>query len=516
MRQSWRGRYAIRSRTFPSTSPPRSIPEIGEYARTNTTVAAAYVGPVIDHYVASLEEGLARIGLSAPLMLMRSDDGVATAQAARRNPATMLLSGPAGGVIAAASLGAAIGEHHLITFDMGGTSADFSLIADGKARISTERSLDGQPLRIPMLDIETISAGGGSIARVDHAGALQVGPQSAGANPGPACYGRGGDLPTLTDATLVLGVISPDDFAGGLRLSLDLAEKAIEERVARPLNVAIEQAALGMIAVACAQMRQAIRGLSIERGHDIRRFSLLAFGGAGPIFGALMAPDLGVEQLLIPPRPGVFAATGLLLADIKHTLQTPYSALVSSLDEAELRKRLAELENKLSGTLEGDGIPPSRRSFRFAVDLRYVGQFHDITAPIPNPSADDWWSPNSVAAQFHEIHERVYGHADRQSEVEVVNIRGQGLGFVDKPSFPLLPARSQRLSPVGFREILLDRRGKRLRCPVYLRSDLRSGDRLEGPAIVSQSDTTVLVSPQQYGEVDEFGVIHIRLSETSR
>jgi len=491
-------------------------PEIGEYARTNTTVAAAYVGPVIDHYVASLEEGLARAGFSAPLMLMRSDDGVATTQAARRNPATMLLSGPAGGVIAAASLGDAIGADDLITFDMGGTSADFSLIAAGKPHISTERSLDGQPLRLPMLDIETISAGGGSIASVDHAGALQVGPQSAGANPGPACYGRGGTQPTLTDATLVLGIVSPDDFAGGLRLSLDLARKAIEDCVARPLNISIEQAALGMISVACAQMRQAIRGLSIERGYDIRRFSLLAFGGAGPIFGALMASDLRVEQLLIPPRPGVFAATGLLLADIKHNLQTPYSALVSKVDEAELRERLRALEGKLNEALEADRILPPRRSFRFSVDLRYVGQFHDITAPIQDPRTIGWWSADAVAAHFHELHERVYGHADRRSDVEIVNIRGHGLGEVDKPSFPPIAGCSQKTGPRSFREILLDRRSERLQCPVYSRSDLTPGDRLEGPAVVSQSDTTVLVLPQQRGEVDEYGVIHIRMKDPAK
>ena len=250
-------------------------PEIGEYARTNTTVAAAYVGPAIDHYIASLQDGLERAGFRAPLMLMRSDDGVATPQAARRNPATMLLSGPAGGVIAAARLGEVIDAPNLITFDMGGTSADFSLVVDGKPRISNERSLDGQPFRVPMLDIETISAGGGSIASVDHAGALQVGPQSAGANPGPACYARGGTQSTLTDAALILGIISPADFAGGLRLSPELARTAIEGNVAKPLGVSCEQAALGMISVACAHMRQAIRGLTVERGYDIRRFSLL-------------------------------------------------------------------------------------------------------------------------------------------------------------------------------------------------------------------------------------------------
>ena len=228
-----------------------------------------------------------------------------------------------------------------------------------------------------------------------------------------------------------------------------------------------------------------------------------------------MAADLGVEQLLIPPRPGVFAAIGLLVADIKHNLQTPYSALIGKVDEAELRVRVTALAESLSAALESDGIPISRHSFRFSADLRYVGQFHDITVSIPEPHRNGWWSADCIAAHFHEIHERTYGHADRQSEVEIVNLRAEGLGGVDKPTFPAIGARSQKLAPHGFRKILIGRRGGWLQCPVYLRSDLMSGDQLEGPAIVSQNDTTVLVLPTQYGEVDGYGVIHIRAKENS-
>ncbi|MGE0714667.1 MAG: hydantoinase/oxoprolinase family protein [Alphaproteobacteria bacterium] len=487
-------------------------PQIEEYVRANTTVAAAYVGPAVDGYVTALEDGLRRIGFSAPLMLMRSDGGVATPDATRRNPATMLLSGPAGGVIAAAALGAAIGVPDIVTFDMGGTSADFSLIADGTARISGERSVNDQTLRLPMLDIETISAGGGSIASVDRAGALHVGPQSAGSIPGPACYGRGGTEPTLTDAAVVLGLIDPDDFAGG-RLLPEAAEAVIAAKVGGPLGLTVTEAAWGMIAVANAQMRQAIRALSIERGHDLRRFSLLAFGGAGPIFAALMADDLGIRQVLIPQRPGVFAAFGLLLSDVKHNAQAPYATALEDVVADDLARRLGRLAEGLDAALARDGVPADRRQVRFLADMRYAGQFHDITVPIASPAVGAWWDAGVAADTFHRAHEQGYGHCDRDSPVEIVNVRAEAQGRVDKPSFPMLAPRTAGAPvPVRHRDIVLER-GGRHRCPVYLRADLAPGDVLEGPAIVSQSDTTVLILPGQTGTTDDHGVIRIASME---
>ena len=273
----------------------RVNPEIEEYPRANTTAVAAYVGPVIDRYIGALENRLIEVGVGAPLRLMRSDGGIATPRAARDNPAHMLLSGPAGGVIAGAALAAEIGVADLVTFDMGGTSADFSVILGGHPTTVRGREVDGQPLRLPTLDIETISAGGGSIARVDVGGALKVGPDSAGAVPGPACYGQGGLDATTTDATVVLGIIAPDEFLGGeMRLDRDKAAEAVSRNVARPLGLGLEEAALGIVAVANANMIQAIRTLSVERGHDVRGFGLLAFGGAGPVYAAYMARELGM------------------------------------------------------------------------------------------------------------------------------------------------------------------------------------------------------------------------------
>lgn len=489
--------------------------QIGEYARANTVAAAAYVGPAVDRYVSGLESGLRQAGFGAPLMLMRSDGGVATPAAARRNPATMLLSGPAGGVIAAAELGRCIGVPDLITFDMGGTSADFSLIEGGSPRLAPERTVNEQLLRIEMLDIETISAGGGSIGAVDRAGALRVGPRSAGAQPGPACYGRGGTDPTLTDATLLLGMLDAADFAGGdLPLDLGAARAAIAGRVGDPLGLTVEDAAFGMIAVANAHMRQAIRALSVERGYDIRKFSLLAFGGAGPIFAAMLERDLGIREVLVPPRPGVFAAWGLLLADITHRRQQPFAARLDAVDAAVLASMLGALRSDLEDGLAADGVPPERRECRFFADMRYVGQFHDISVPLPDERQPGWWDPPARAAIFHVMHEQAFGHASAEAAVEIVGLRAEGRGRLDKPAFASLAVRGDEpLVPRARRRVLLDRSGRWHDCPVFARADLRAGDRLPGPAIVSQSDTTVLVLDGQHGTVDGHGVIHIRSGE---
>lgn len=487
-------------------------PQIEEYLRANTTAIAAYVGPAVHGYVSSLEGGLRGIGFGGPLMLMRSDGGVATPQATRINPATMLLSGPAGGVIAASALGAAIGAPDIVTFDMGGTSADFSLIAGGVPGTSSERWIDGQALRSPMLDIETISAGGGSIASVDHAGGLHVGPQSAGSKPGPACYGRGGTAPTLTDAIVTLGIIHPDDFAdGAIILDSSMARAAIRTHVAEPLGLGVDEAALGMISLSCGQMRQAIRSLTIERGFDIRRFSLFAFGGAGSIFAALMEEELGMRSVLIPARPGVFAAMGLLLSDIRHADQRSFAEPLERLNPAVVAERLLELGRDLDAALEADGVPPDRRRISFSANMRYAGQFHDINIALPAPEGADWWDESAVATLFHATHERQYGHSEPADSVEFVALRGLGVGIVDKPSFAPLPGRAEGPPPVASRRpVLFPGAAARQDCPVYRRADLLPGHVLAGPAIITQSDTTVLILPRQTGRIDEYGVIAIQ------
>ncbi len=489
----------------------RVNPEIEEYPRANTTALAAYVGPVIDGYLGALERRLDEVGVQAPLRLMRSDGGIATARAARDNPAHMLLSGPAGGVIAGAALAKELGLGDLVTFDMGGTSADFSVILQGRPSQVRGREIGGQPLRLPTLDIESISAGGGSIATVDLGGALRVGPASASAVPGPACYGQGGRDATVTDAAVVLGILDPAEFLGGeLPLDAGLARDAVERAVARPLGLPVEEAALGVLAVANANMIQAIRTLSVERGHDIRGFSLLAFGGAGPVHGAYMARDLGMAEVVAPRNPGVFAALGMLLTDLRHATQAPYQRPLAGVAAEELGQRLLALRHELDDELELDGVPAALRYFRFAADMRCVGQFHQLAVPLPAPDGVGWWDAAALSTAFHAAHERAYGHADPAVPVEFVNLRVEGCGRVSKPS--LGAAGGSTLGPARLtsRRVYLDRATGWRDCPVHRRDRLSEGDLLPGPALVVQRDSTVLVLDDQDAFVDRLGVIRIR------
>ncbi len=490
----------------------RVNPQIEEYPRANTTAIAAYVGPVVGRYVATLDQALARDGIEAPLCLMRSDGGVATPGSAQHNPAAMILSGPAGGVIAGAALARGVGAGNLVTFDMGGTSADFSVIADGEPRVVTERRVNGQPLRLPTLDIETISAGGGSIARVDLGGALIVGPGSAGADPGPACYARGGREATVTDAALVLGILDSGAFLGGdLPLDDALAQEAVERHVAAPLGLSLAAAAMGVLRVAVAGMNQAIRKLSVERGLDIREFSLLAFGGAGPIYAPYMARDLGMREVFVPTHPGVYAAQGLLMTDIRHTAQRAFQRRFATVREAELTAAFANLAEGLGDALARDGIDPARRRFRFMADLRCSGQFHELLVELPDPRTPGWWNGEALAAVFHAAHERTWGHSDPSAEVEFVNLRAEGLGVFERPADPVLAAASSEAPrPVARRPVCLDADEGFAETAVYRRQALRPGQGLRGPAIIEQRDTTTVVLGGQTATVMENGILRLR------
>jgi N-methylhydantoinase A len=499
----------------------RVNPEIEEFPRANTTAIAAYVGPVIDRYLGAVEAKLTEIGVRAPLRLMRSDGGAATPRAARENPAHLLLSGPAGGVIAGAALARDLRIDNIVTFDMGGTSADFSVILNGEPTMVGSREIDGQPLRLPALDIETISAGGGSIAHVDIGGGLKVGPRSAGALPGPACYGLGGEEATVTDACVVLGILDPDEFLGGeIRLDPLRARRALQSRVAQPLGLEAHEAAQGVIAVASANMCQAIRTLSVERGHDLRGFSLLAFGGAGPIHAAYMARELGMAEIVAPRHPGVFAASGLLMSDLRHTSQKPWRARLDQTGAADLGRNLAALRAGLEGELEQDGVAPENRYFRAAADMRCVGQFHVLTLALPAPwdapGSDGWWNKDAIIGTFHAAHEKAYGHADASVPVEFVNLRAEGFGRIGKPLAGEAPQLSrQPAHPIGRRKVYMDRALGWIDTAIYRRDDLLGGQSLEGPAIVLQRDSTILILPGHFGRVDRLGAIRIRANPAS-
>jgi len=488
-------------------------PQAEEYPRTNTTVTAAYVGPAVDEYIGRLEAALPAIGMRAPILFMRSDGGVATAQAARENPANMLLSGPAGGVIAGCAISRGQEIPNLITFDMGGTSADFSLIADGAATTATERILHGEVLRLSTLDIPTISAGGGSIGTVDLGGAIRVGPASAGAVPGPACYGRGGTHPTLTDAALVLGLLDADEYLGGeMRLDIELARAAIRSHIAGKLSISVDEAAFGMVAIANAQMAQAIRGLSVERGYDLRDFALLSFGGAGSIFAPFLAEDLGMREIVVPTRPGVFSASGLLLSDIRHAFQAPFLAPVDAVDDARLAGTLEGMRERALQAFERDGVAAADREIRCWADLRYIGQVHELSVPIEGRAGAWRWDAQALAARFRLQHERAYGFADAAMPCEVVNLRLEAIGRMRKPDTESAMAGESAASPPPRRRIYLGPAAGYREAAVHRREQLAPGQELAGPAIINQPDTTILVLPGQRARVGRQGVLRVRIA----
>ena len=488
-------------------------PQVEEFPRANTTAVAAYVGPLVESYLGDLRSRLEDLGRDAPVLYLRNDGGVATARSMRDNPAQMLLSGPAGGVIAAAYLAREAGVENVVTFDMGGTSADFSIVVDGWPSTVPQRTLDGQPVRLSMIDIETISAGGGSIARVDIGGGLRVGPDSAGAEPGPACYGKGGEMATVTDAAVALGIIDPADYLGGeLPVDAVLAQAAIERHVAGPLGLGIEAAAFGIIAVANANMTRVIRTLSAERGRDIRRFALLAFGGAGPICAPFIASSLGMREVLVPRNPGVFAALGMLLSDIRHTLQTPHRQAVDSIEANGLAETIERMKGELEGLLDRDGIPAGDRYFRYAADCRCIGQFHELAVPLEVTGDADWWNPTRFTAAFHQIHQQRYGHTDPEVPVELVNLRLEGCGRLSRPQLPTLAEAAEETPvPVADRRVWLDRGVGYVECAVYERCRLLAGHRITGPAIVSQPDSTIVVLDGQQATTTADGILHIQI-----
>lgn len=491
-------------------------PQAQEYPRTNTTVTSAYVGPIVDRYLQDLQMALPRIGMKAPLLLMRSDGGVATAETARRQPVNMLLSGPAGGVVGALAISDTHHIPNIITFDMGGTSADFSLISDGKSTMATERIVGGEIIRMASLDISTISAGGGSIGTVDLGGAIRVGPESAGSVPGPACYGQGGTRPTLSDAALVMGLLNKEiQLANGLELDLDKANTAIKVEIADKLKISVAEAAFGMIAIANAQMAQAIRSLSVEKGYDVRDFSLLSFGGAGSLFAPFLMEELDMREIIIPARPGVFSASGLLLSDIKYHLQSPYSRQMDEISADDINTALDALKARANTTFEHDGISAERRRFQFSVDMRHVGQVHELIVPLvclENGSLS--WDQDDMLRRFVRHHEQAYGFSDMSMPCEVVNLRLEAIGLIDRPKTEEINLPDCACAPLRHRTLYLGPTMGYCEAEIYARDLLGMNQKILGPAVIAQADTTILLLPGQSAIVDPSGLLRISRQST--
>jgi len=496
------------------TASSRVSNEYREYERFSTAVVNAVLMPIIHAYVSQLAVDLRGLGVDAPLYVMQSNGGMAAAEVVVERPATIVESGPASGVIAAAWLGSLLGVRDIISFDMGGTTAKAGTVRGrvpevlpeyevaGKIHMGRLVKGSGYPVRFPFIDLAECSAGGGTIAQVDEAGALTVGPTSAGARPGPACYGRGGVEPTITDANLILGRLNPRRLLGGeMPIYPDRARRAFR-RLCDRLGVGVEEAAVSVVRIANSMMSKILRIVSVERGFDPRRFALVAFGGAGPMHACALAEELGIDRIIVPPNPGMFSALGLLTADLFHDYA---QALVRRMDDVSpeaVETRFREMEAEGRETLAREGVAPDAMRFLRRLDLRYLGQSYELTVDAPAPF--DAGAMQEAVAAFHRRHREVYGYSAEGEPVEVVNVRLRAVGAIPKPRLRELPPRRGGAQPVSRRPVYFESTGW-VETPVYEREAMGGGGRLAGPAIVEQYDSTTVVYPGWRASVDRFG-----------
>lgn len=478
-----------------------TLPEYREFERTVTTVLNAYVMPAVDRYLGSITNGLQMRGYPASLSIVRSDAGIMSIGAAIERPVNTVLSGPAGGVKGASVIAAAAGHPNIVSMDMGGTSTDVCLSTAGEPRLSTDAWVSHFPIRVPIIDITTIGAGGGSIAQVAPSGAPHVGPESAGADPGPACYGRGGTRPTVTDANLVLGRLPQTLAGGGVTLDLDAARRAVYEHVAKPLHLSIEQAAEGIIRIVDENMLGALRVVSVARGMDPRELTLVPFGGAGPVHGCQMARLAGISTVLIPAAPGVLSAMGFLLADVRQVFSRTMVGIIGQLELDRYDQEITDLMSEATTWLEQEEIPATDRAIEITLDLRYRGQAYELPIPASVPLTNDGLDHARVA--FDGEHKRRYGYDQPFTDVEIVTVRVTAIGLLPTPELqrhiPTDPDASQaiaRQTPVYFDGAWMDTN-------VYERHRLRSGNRFSGPALVLQDDCTTVIHPGQTVWVDD-------------
>lgn len=485
--------------------------EFREYERTNTTVLNSYVGPVTAQYLDILEGRLTEAGITANFHIMQSSGGSATFAAARRAPINLVESGPVGGVIGAAELGRLIGIPNLITLDIGGTTAKCSLIAQGEVKVTTEYKLEwtpqwaGYPVKVPVVDIVEIGAGGGSIASIDDTGALRVGPQSAGAEPGPAAYGRGGTQPTVTDANLIAGRYDPDHFLGGaMRLYPELARAAYQP-IADHFGISVEEAALGVIRVANANMMNALKIVSVQRGYDPRDFALVAMGGGGAVHAAYLARELQIGQVIVPVAPGHFSAYGMLTTDLRRDFVRTYVCRTDRVAPTELSAQFAEMEQEGLSSYAAEGFAASQVTCVRAADMRYRGQEHTVRVPFPGGDLSEA-DLREVEARFHAAHEQAYTFR-LDSAIEIVNLHATLFGQVQKPRRAELRPHTGG-GPRTTRLVDFDDQGRH-ETGIYTREALGAGATIVGPAIIEEKASNTVVYPGMRAVVDSYGNILI-------
>ncbi len=492
--------------------------EYREYERTSTTAANAYVGPMVSRYLANLEDRLASEGFKGNLMIMQSSGGLCDVDTARRQCVQMMESGPAGGVVGSMAMCDALSLNDAISFDMGGTTAKACVIRRGSPDLSPDYFVggynEGLAIRIPVLDIKEVGTGGGSIAYVDQGGALHVGPQSSGAEPGPACYGRGGDQATVTDADVVLGRISPDQFLGGeMDLDEQAAHAALRRQVAEPLGLSVERAASGVIAIAVASMANAVRAVTTERGLDPRDFTLIAYGGGGPPHAVAVARELSVGHVIIPGSPAHFSAFGMLLADVRRDYVQTHFQLWADISMEELEGMYRELEQEGVRELEAIGIPGDQVVFERAADMRYVGQEHAVAVSTPaNLGNED--ARQIIKNAFDQAHEVRFSHSAPEEPAQLVSLRVSALGHMSKPPLPRIPegtttppAEAKRAS----RPVIVDESERPIECAVFDRMALLAGNAIAGPAIIEEPASSTFLGPNDRATVNEYGHLVIDL-----
>lgn len=489
-------------------------PEFREYERTSTTVINAYLQPIIvrylDRLVQQLEERYGRVDLR----IMQASGGTMTVEVARRHAVHTVNSGPAGGVVAGSYIGRLVGDTQLITVDMGGTSFDIGVVDRGQPRVHSEGAFEGYPVKIPLVDVHAIGAGGGSIAWIDQGGALNVGPMSAGADPGPACYGLGGEEPTVTDAHLVLGRLNPRYFLGGeMALHPDRARQAIEARVARPLGLSIEEAADGIIRLVNANMVKGISVSSIEKGYDVREFTLVAFGGAGPLHAVELAEALGMKKVIIPPYSGTLSALGLLVSDARHDYVQTVALNERDVTPQALLDVFRSLEEQGRAQLRAERVPEAAMELLWSADLRYEGQSYEINTPMAHHGhrvTDE--DVRETIRRFHELHRRIYEYSSIDEAVEFINLRVTAIGRVppvelvaDEAGDPDPSAAEKERRPVSFSGTGF------VECPIYDRQRLKPGNAITGPCLIEEIASTTVIVPGAHARVDEYGNIVVTL-----
>lgn len=485
------------------------LPEIFEHERCSTTVANAVLSPLVADYVGRLETSLRDRGYGGDLLILHSGGGVMTPRTVEQFGVRLAASGLAAGAIANQHIAELCGYPHAIGLDVGGTSTDISLVHDGEVLTTKEWSVEyGYPIRFPSIEVLTVGAGGGSLSWIDDAGSLRNGPQSAGADPGPVCYGGGGTEPTNTDANVVLGRLTAGLLGGTMELDRDAAERVVAETIGEPLDLDTVVAAQSMLRVANANMADAVRLMSIRRGYDPRDFALLAFGGAGPLHGAAVARELGIPVVVVPPNPGVTSAFGCLLVDVRHDFSAMYDGDAAHPDVATIEREFVRLEADGRARLEAEGVAEAEMELTRSVEIRYRGQWRSLAIVVDA----DLTSLDEAVAAFHAEHEREHSYRlDVPVEVHQLNLRA--VGRTTKPGLPVHEVREHVVAPVATRPVVWDDGPEFVETAVHRRSDLQAGARVAGPAVIEQLDSTVLVPPGVLAEVDAWLNIRLHLTE---